>query len=268
MKPVILSLVILTLFAAAGAFAQPAGFEKVLFPIVIHPLEQTPGEFGTSWVTDVSVLNAGDVPVPLAGIYACFMCPTAQPLQPGVTYGIAPVSPAGNLGGSFLFVDSRYAAQLRFGLRVRDVSREAEGFGVEVPVVRAGDFRGDGISLLGIPNQPNLRLTLRLYALDNAAGQVLVRIFEQRKQVIVHESSQVAADALVGQRAVTLAVAGTQNQVDAANYPAYSQVTDLPMPSTPLTRIDIVPLTPGMRVWAFASATNNTTQQVTVISPH
>lgn len=266
MKPVTLSLVVFLLFAAAGAFAQPAGFEKVLFPIVIHPLQQTPGAFGTSWVTDVSVLNAGDVPVPLAGVYSCFMCPTAQPLQSGVTYGIAPASPAGNLGGSFLFVDSRYAAQLRFGLRVRDVSRDAEGFGVELPVVRAGDFRGDGISLLGIPNQANLRLTLRLYALDSAAGQVLVRIFEQRKQVIIHESSQLAADALIAERSVTLGA--PSSELDAANYPAYAQVADLPMPPTPLARIDIVPLTPGMRIWAFASATNNSTQQVTVISPH
>jgi hypothetical protein len=196
------------------------------------------------------------------------MCPTAQPLRPGITYGIAPVSPAGNLGGSFLFVDSRYTSQLRFGLRVRDVTRDAEGFGAEVPVVRTGDFRGDGISLLGIPSQSNLRLTLRLYSLDSAGGQVLVRIFEQRKQVIVHESEQLAADTLIAERAVTLAVSGAPNPADRDNYPAYAQVTDLAMSSMPLARIDIVPLTPGMRIWAFASATNNSTQQVTVISPH
>jgi hypothetical protein len=214
------------------------------------------------------VLNAGEVPVPLAGTYFCLQCLHPQSLQSGMTYGIAPVSPTGNLGGAFLFVDSQYASQLRYGLRVRDVSRDADGFGTEVPVVRARDFRDDGISLLGIPNQPNLRLTLRLYALDSAGGQVLVRIFEQRKQVIVHESEQLAADTLVAERAVTLAVSGAPNPVDRDNYPAYAQVTDLPMPSTPLVRIDIVPVTSGLRIWAFASATNNTTQQVTVISPH
>jgi hypothetical protein len=259
MKPVTLSLVIL--LAAAAAFAQPAGFEKVLFPIVIHPLNQVLGAFGTRWVTEVSVLNAGSVPVPLAGAYACFLCRTAQPLQPGVTYGLVPTAPGDNIGGSFLFVDSRYADQLRFGLRVRDVSREGEGFGSEVPVVRARDFRDDGVSIPGIPNQPNLRLTLRMYSLD-AGGTVAVRVFEQRKQLIVHLQEGLPADVQVTERTYTLDTLNPD-----ANYPAYSQVTDLPMPSSELVRIDVVPQRPGMRIWAFASATNNITQQVTVISP-
>ncbi|MEA2163847.1 MAG: hypothetical protein QOK37_1974 [Thermoanaerobaculia bacterium] len=266
MKPVTLALVVL--LAAAGAFAQPAGFEKVLFPIVIHPLDKVPGAFGTSWITEVSVLNAGSVPVPLAGEYACFICRTAQPLQPGVTYGLVPISPRDNVGGSFLLVDSRYADQLRYGLRVRDVSREAEGFGSEVPVVRARDFRGEGVSLLGVPNQPNLRLTLRVYALD-AGGVVAVRIFEQRTQLIVHLQEPMPADLQTAERTYTLAPVGTPDPANPdANFPAYAQASDLPMPSTGLARIDVVPLTPGMRIWAFASVTNNTTQQVTVISPH
>ncbi|MEA2238836.1 MAG: hypothetical protein QOC81_3560 [Thermoanaerobaculia bacterium] len=266
MKPVTLSLVVLLL--AAGAFAQPAGFEKVLFPIVVHPLIQSPGAFGTSWVTEESVLNAGSVPVPLAGTYACFFCKTAQPLQLGVTYGLVPGSPRDNLGGSFLFVDSRYADQLRFGLRVRDVSREADGFGSEVPVVRTRDFRDDSVSLLGVPNQPNLRLTLRIYALD-AGGDVIVRVFEQRSGLIVHLSDPLPADALIAERTYKLAPVGSPDAgypID--NYPAYAQISDLPMPATSLARIDVVPITPGMRIWAFASATNNVTQQVTVISPH
>jgi hypothetical protein len=266
MKPVTLSLVVL--LAAAGAFAQPAGFEKVLFPIIIHPLNQVPGAFGTSWVTEESVLNAGSVPVPLAGQYDCFICRTAQPLQPGVTYGLVPPAPPGNVGGSFLFVDSRYADQLRYGLRVRDVSREAEGFGSEVPVVRARDFHDDGVSLLAMPNQPNLRLTLRMYALD-AGGVVSVRVFEQRKQLIVHLQDSLPPDVQIAERTFTLSPVGSPDPANPdPNFPAYAQASDLPMPSTDLARIDIVPLTPGMRIWAFASATNNTTQQVTVISPH
>lgn len=230
---------------------------------MIHPLQQTPGQFGTSWVTDISILNAGSVPVSLAGTYYCFMCRTAQPLQPGVTYGIVPVAPNSNIGGAFLFVDSRYAGQLRYALRVRDVSRESEGFGSEVPVVRSSEFRADGVSLLGIPNQPNLRLTLRIYALDGG-GDVSVRIFEQRS-AIVHEENPMPVDALISERVVNLSVV---QSFPADDYPPYAQVTDLPMVSTKLVRIDVVPLTPGIRIWAFASATNNTTQQVTVISPH
>jgi hypothetical protein len=267
MKPVTLSLVVLILFAAAGAFAQPAGFEKVLFPIVIHPLEQTPGSFGTQWVTDVSILNAGTTPAHLAGTYYCFDCHTEQPLQPGVTYTTAPAPAPGNLGGAFLFVDSAAIGQIRFGLRVRDASREADGFGTEVPVVRTQGFRADGVSLLGIPNQPSLRLMLRMYALDNVGGDVRVRIYEQRGGII-HLLDQ-TGDTLIAERIYTLTnVHGSLIPELQDNYPAYAQAADLPMPSTPLARIDVVPLTAGMRIWAFASATNNTTQQVTVISPH
>lgn len=266
MKPVILFLLIV--MAAAGSFAQPAGFEKVLFPIVIHPLRQVPGAFGTGWVTDLSVLNAGSQAVPVAGIYACFLCRTAQPLQPGASYGILPSPPLGDIGGAFLFVDSRYADQLRFGLRVRDVSRDAEGFGSEVPVVRARDFRADGVSLLGIPHEGSLRLMVRIYALE-AGGDVAVRVFEQRTQLILHLYDPMPPDALVAEHFYTLAeVSPPDTAYPPENYPSYAQVTDLPMPSTKLVRIDVVPLTPGMRIWAFASATNNTTQQVTIISPH
>ena len=266
MKLAVLSFVLL--LSAAGAFAQPAGFEKVLFPIVIHPMEQVPGALGSQWVTDISVLNLGDVPVPLAGQYWCFFCLTAQPLQREVTYGSVPVPARGDIGGSFLFVDSRYLDQLRFNLRVRDVSREAEGFGSEVPVVRERDFHANGVSLLGIPNRSNLRLMLRVYGLDAGGGDVIVRVYEQRTALIVHLFSTMPVDALVAERTYTLAQIGTDTLSGVQNFPAYAQIADLPMPSTPLARIDIVPLTPGLRIWAFASATNNTTQQVTVISPH
>jgi len=265
MKPVILSLVVL--FAAAGAFAQPAGFEKVLFPIVIHPLQQTPGEFGTSWVTDISILNVGSSPARLAGSYYCFDCHSEQPLQPGVTYSTVPVPAPGNIGGAFLFVDSAAIGQIRFGLRVRDVSREGDGFGSEVPVVRTQSFRADGVSLLGIPNQPSLRLMLRMYALDGVGGEVRVRIYEQQGGVI--HLGDLTGDALFAERTYTLTnIHNSLVPQDQDNYPAYAQAADLPMPSTPLARIDVVPITSGMRIWAFASATNNTTQQVTVISPH
>lgn len=266
MKLVSLSLALF--LAAASATAQPAGFEKVLFPILIHSATQAPGAFGTQWVTDVSVLNAGSTPVHLAGLYTCFLCRTEQPLQPGVTYSIVPTPTSDNVGGAFLFVDSASAGLLRFALRVRDVSREADGFGSEVPVVRTQAFRADGVSLLGIPNQPNLRLMLRMYALDAAGGDVRVRIYEQRVALAIHLYDPMPADTLSAERTYTLSNVHPALSGDLLdNFPAYAQAADLPMPSTPLVRIDIEPITPGLRVWAFASATNNTTQQVTVISP-
>jgi hypothetical protein len=152
-------------------------------------------------------------------------------------------------------------------LRVRDVSRETDGFGSELPVVRARDFRDDPVSL-GVPSQPNLRLTLRIYALD-AGGDVVVRVFEHRSGLIVHLSDPMPVDSVIAEQTCRLAPVGSPDAgypID--NFPAYAQVEDLPMPSTSLARIDVIPITPGMRICAFVSATNNVTQQMTVISPH
>jgi hypothetical protein len=116
--------------------------------------------------------------------------------------------------------------------------------------------------------KPNLRLTLRIYALD-AGGDVVVRVFEHRSGLIVHLSDPMPVDSVIAEQTCRLAPVGSPDAgypID--NFPAYAQVEDLPMPSTSLARIDVIPITPGMRIWAFVSATNNVTQQMTVISPH
>jgi hypothetical protein len=265
----ILSLVVL--LTASAAVAQPAGFEKVLFPIVIPTFAPVPGALGSQWVTDLAVLNRADVEVPLSGEYVCFQCRTPHGLKPGVTYGILPLPPGsrvGEVGGSFLFVDSRYIDQVRFGLRVRDISRQADGFGSEVPVVRQRDFRADGVSLLSIPNLPNARITLRVYGFDPAlAGTVAVRVYDQPPGLAVNLFSDMPPDSLIADR--TYPVTYLPNfPADLDNFPRYAQIGDLPLPAKDLARIDVVPLTPGMRIWAFATVTNNDTQEVTVISPH
>jgi hypothetical protein len=255
----------LFLLTASVASAQIPGFEKVLFPIVIQPFSPVPGALGSQWVTDLAVLNHSDVEVPLSGSYVCFQCRTAHGLLPGVTYTLVPVVPSSKVGGSFLFVDSRYIDQVRFGLRVRDISRQ-DGFGSEVPVVREREFRADGVSLLSVPNLPNARVTLRVYGFDPAlAGTVAVRVYEQPAGQAVHVFSVMPPDSLIADRTYAVTYLPPESVTD---FPRYAQISDLPLPATSLARIDVVPLTPGMRIWAFATVTNNDTQQFTVISPH
>jgi hypothetical protein len=259
---------LLALLTAAVASAQPAGFEKVLFPTVIPSTAHVGGALDSQWVTDIAVLNRADVEVPIAGAYICFGCRTAHGLRPGVTYDLVPVPPPGNLGGTFLFIDSRYVDQVHFGLRVRDISRGADNFGSEVPIVREKEFRADGVSLLSVPKQPNARVTLRVYGFDpNVAGDVIVRVYQQRPGLLVNLISDMPSDSLIAERTYPVAYIPA-DQAEAANFPRYAQISDLPLPTTGFARIDVVPVTPGMRIWAFATVTNNDTQQVTVISPH
>jgi hypothetical protein len=265
-------LCLLLLLTASAATAQPAGFERVLFPIVIPITAPVPGALGSRWVTDLAVLNRSDVEVPLAGSFVCFLCRTAHGLRPGVTYDLVPIPPPNDLGGKFLFVDSRYVDQVHFGLRVRDISREAEGFGSEVPVVREREFSADGVSLLSVPNRPNARVTLRVYGFDPAiAGNVLVRVYEQRLTLAVNLSTNTVPDTLTAERTYPVAYVPPIDAIgagDTPDYPRYAQISDLPLPAASFARIDVVPATPGLRIWAFITVTNNDTQQVTVISPH
>jgi hypothetical protein len=262
---------VVALLIASAAVAQPAGFEKVLFPIVVPIAAPQPGALGSQWVTDVAVLNRSDVEVPLAGSFSCFLCRTAHGLRPGVTYDLVPIPPPNYLGGKFLLVDTRYVDQVHFGLRVRDISREAQGFGSEVPVVREREFSADGVSLLSVPNQPNARVTLRVYGFDPAiAGNVLVRVYQQRLALDVNLIPNTPPDSLTAERTYPVAYFPAAEAIGNGiypDYPRYAQISDLPLPTTGFARIDVIPVTPGLRIWAFVTVTNNDTQQVTVISP-
>ena len=48
--------------------------------------------------------------------------------------------------------------------------------------------------------------------------------------------------------------------------PAYAQLAELPDTDN-FTRIELVPLTPGVKFWAFLTMTNNTTQEITLVTP-
>ncbi len=261
---------LLLLLIAQVTSAQPAGFEKVLFPIVIPIAAPQPGALGSRWITDLAVLNRGDVEVPMAGSFACFLCRQPHGLLPGVTYEIVPIPPGSYLGGSFLFIDSRYIDRVSFGLRVRDISRQADGFGSEIPVVHEREFRTDGVSILSVPNLPNARVTLRVYGFNPAIpGTVVVRVYEQRLSLVVNLYPNTPADSLISERTYPVTyIAGNNDPPESGNFPRYAQISDLLLPATSLARIDVVPITPGFRIWAFVTVTNNDTQQVTVISPH
>jgi hypothetical protein len=54
-------------------------------------------------------------------------------------------------------------------------------------------------------------------------------------------------------------------------WPAYVAISDLstiaPIGGAQRIALEIEPVTPGLRLWAFATVVNNETQQATVITP-
>lgn len=256
--------VLFALVTATSVFAQaPSGFTRVLFPIVSY--DEIRGANGSRWRTELAVVNIGTEPAQLAVPHVCINCATGggRALRPNLTYDHAPIEGRDGIPGAFLFVDEDHAENLRFGINVRDVSRQDDNLGVQIPVVREDEFR-ERIELLRIPRDSRYRYHLRIYSLQ--AGDVTVRMFEESSAIPGAETGA-PDDLQLGLATVNLR--NTARQF-VTSYPSFGQLTTIPGlegDDEDPVRIDIT-AGPGMRVWAFLTITNNVSQDVTVVSPN
>jgi hypothetical protein len=256
------------------ANAGRENFVRYLVPITSR---NQPGAHGSLWSSELVLHNRSAVGLWLETVRcspstAC--PPPAIYVEPGQTRVVTELD-SGVSEGRFLSVPRPLSTHVDFQLRARDLSRENEGWGAEVPVVPQDAFRapdGSGadfeIRLLNIPVDPRYRVTLRVYSeqTDPTFGfnvelrthaQSDGRLLEMR---LIHLPPMAAMLAQTG-------------------VPAYAQLD----PFTEVVRasgeervvLKLVPqslifVTPPTYppIWAFASITNNVTQEVTVVTPH
>ena len=156
--------------------------------------------------------------------------------------------------------------QLAFGSRVFDLSRSLENRGTEIPVVRERDFRTDHITLVDVPLDPHYRVTLRVYDPDqHDRAQVRMSILDP------------TSTAVIGERVINLSYPIQTILPDPFPIrPAFASVGDLQSIVRPMIPADVsldrfhvrlTPITLGIRIWGFASITNNDTQMVTTVTP-
>jgi len=151
-----------------------------------------------------------------------------------------------------------------YELSVRDLARQAESWGTEIPVIRANEFRRGTMQLLNVPTDRRFRLALRLYD-PHATNRlsVTVRIYDQ------------SAGTLLRTISLTLPTPVPNSFPEYNGYPAfpgYAEVNDLlasieGSPSPQALRIEVVASDAKAGYWGFVSITNNETQQVTTITP-
>lgn len=258
-----ISALLFALVIASSLAAQTAeDYTRVLFPIVSY--DDLPGANGSLWRTSLSVVNVGAEPAQLGIPHVCINCRTARALRPNLTYAFVPIPGSEGIPGSFLFVDKDDEPNLRYGISVRDVSRQDDNLGVEIPIARERDFRTDRISLLNIPRDDRYRYHLRLYSLQS--GQVTITTYEEAGTIPNGEGT-LTTDAPLGTMTATIMPPSPRDF--RSSYPGFASVTDIAGLSGTherLARLDIVPA-PGVTVWAFLTITNNETQDVTVVSP-
>jgi hypothetical protein len=258
-RPVVLALSLLLTFSA---FSET--YERLLLPLVITDLT-VPGAFGSQWTTELTIQNASDETVLIDPVSCTLLVSPCPPfgLAPhevwrfGLkTLASEPVAFGTGDRTNFVYVPAAAAGNIHFGLVAKDVSRLAQTFGTELPVVRASEFRTTTMSLLNVPVQPPFRSRLRMYQAALTPVSVRVRVFDLR------------ASTAITDRIVELSAAARIVH-DHPLVPGYAELGEILDDAVRLgldtVRVEIDPV--NEPVWAFISVTNNETQQVTLVTP-
>jgi hypothetical protein len=260
-----IAFILLSLLVPVAVVGQPNDVERFLVPI--HLAAPAPGAFGSVWLTELRILNVGATMAFVENLgYDSPVGFGRQHLVPGVeTSGRLLNSGGDNVSnpGSFLLVRRVFIPQLRFQARVRDISRESDGWGTWIPVVHESEARTDAVHLLDVPIDLRYRQMLRVYSFVHIPGAtVRVRVFATREDPFAEPD----ADALIAE--VRMPLSG--NPVGGLE-PAYGEIwnlSDLPgVAGATRVRVSVEP-EGSFAIWAMVSVTNNVTQQVTMITPN
>lgn len=251
----------------SGTLAAQESAQVVLVPV--FTFDPIPGVNGSSWVTDLWVSNSGGTTATVDGLFwDCFLPQCgAAPVEPGVTFHTG-LRAIGGLQGGLLYLDPATSGNVGFSLRFRDLSRQATTAGTELPLPRESAFRSGKFSLVDVPVTDGFRQTLRIYELDGTPREASVRVRVYRLDP-AHTQPYDDPDELLGELVLPLQfhpVTGTLPE-----HPGYAQVAELstlaPLGGAEHLRLEIEPVTAGLKLWAFVTVIHNETQHATVITP-
>lgn len=256
--------------------AQTTDFERILLPIVIDG--EIPGAFGSRWAARLAIMNTSADGIRIFGYNpypggCVILCPPVPTTPPGITF-FPSIAPGSMSQGAIIEVERRSATSVRFNLRIQDVSRQSQTWGTEIPVVREAELFTGTIHLLAVPLSSAFRSTLRVYDIDAQRGaQFRLRFYRLNPAVqspIAIVGPVFTPDTLLAERILTLQQEQRQfghPELDLGYFELSSLGTIPELAGTGQARIDVQPLTPGLRLWAFVSVTNSETQHVTLITP-
>lgn len=221
-------------------------FERILFPVLF----ETAGAHGSRWVSEAAIANPQPWSVETYNHVFPFVClgyPCGERLSPDSSIAFTGL---GHPQGLALIAPRAEADDLAFSLRIRDTSRTAEGYGTQVPVVREKDmFHGTDLTLLDIPIDPRYRTKLRMYVFDSG-----------------EHDAQVTLDRAGGTQTFNVPVRRTCLDRECHAIPWYAE---LDLPAGAANEVVNAYVSIGAHespAWAFASVTNNVTQQVTIVT--
>lgn len=272
MKHKLFAIATCILALTGNALADDILFDRVLLPIMTQPIS---GAFGSLWKSEFVAHNPTQAVIGLALVLrpGCAVCDYPalyghETHRPIMQYE----NGAGDSPGLFFYPELPYGAQVQYNLRIRDLSRQASTWGTEIPVVRARDTFTGPLNLLDIPADDRFRQAIRVYDFDaRPSAQVLMKVYRIPFSPAIPTTTPLVETTLtLTEPPNNTLYANTVNELKIR--PGYAQIGWLLQafpqitPGEPL-RIELTPITPGLRFWAFAAITNNETQHITTITP-
>jgi hypothetical protein len=236
-------------------------YTRFLVPLTAH---EVPGANGSLWSTELTLFNASIVSMQVLGSFDDpndLFVSDPPVLAPGETRTLRLYPSTSVPGdGAYVYVPAPLRPAAVMSLRVRDISKNAQSWGTEVPVVRSNDVR-PRITLIDIPTDRRYRATLRVYHWTETAHAARVSIYVPDREPPI--------------RVYELGPPPVSTNPGLPLHPAYQALdilTDDVRAAGSSLRIEIEHTGPSgtplpYDLWAFVSITNNETQQVTAILP-
>lgn len=148
----------------------PKGSARVLLPIIATNVN---GLFGSSWKTDFFVFNASDSFILFDYSHVCIaLCTSGFSLRSQHGEDVSNFYTYPGVPATLVYVTEASRATVGFSLRVRDVSKQSDSWGAEVPVIGDESTFTRPFDLLNVPLAPRFRQMLRVYDVAATAPTV------------------------------------------------------------------------------------------------
>jgi len=209
------------------------------------------GANGSNWTTDVALRNENDYALPVISLFDEVCFPVCDVRPAGHTTRL--VTGINQPNGYLLNVPRQAAPKLFFGTLARDLSRQADALGAEIPVVREKDFFDRPFTIPNVTADTRFRVALRLYRIDGGTS-------------LEYALRPALADTPVVNEFVTLSPVTSGSSLTSAfisdvvaKHPEFALKGPL--------RLTIYAPAGLPSSWGFVSVTNNASQHITIISP-
>ena len=237
-------------------YLSPNEYDSVLLPSFTG--REIGGAFGSRWVIEHGIFNGNDVP--LEPNLDFFHTTSSAPLPARAVSPVPTEEPYTRGPNWMIHVRRPVSDNVRYSLRVRDLSRAESTWGTELPVVRERDFT-PRVQLFDVPLQERFRQTLRIYALPEGrlcCNELAVRFYTVHDGALLYETTVKFREAEVGAGSREFPMQPETAEIDFLGGIAQLAGKDR-------VRVEVESAT--RKVWAYVSVTNNETQHVTVVSP-